>query len=98
MSTLMFNLVILAGLLGLGGAFLTLEYRALQGARGLWKLAALAPAMVVGWIVLGIIVNPPAHSLWPIEIIVWLIPAVVALLFIRLVQTMREQAHAITDV
>ena len=98
MSTLIFNLVILTGLLGLGGVFLVLEYRALHGAHGAWKVAALAPAMVVGWIVLGIIVNPPAHSLWPIEIIVWLIPAVVVLLFIRLVQNVHHQGHAISDV
>jgi hypothetical protein len=98
MSTLLLNIVILAGLLGLGGMFLVLEYRALRGARGAWKAAALAPAMVVGWIVLGIVVNPPAHSLWPIEIIVWLIPAVVALLFVRLVQSVRGHAHALTDV
>jgi hypothetical protein len=97
MSTLLFNLVILAGLLGLGGAFLILEYRALRGAHGAWKVAAMAPAMVVGWIVLGIVINPPAHSLWPIEIIVWLIPAVVALLFIRLVQGVRDDTRRLRN-
>jgi hypothetical protein len=91
MSPVVMNLAIFVSLIVLGVAFLVLEQRSLHHAHGVWKLIATLPAMVVGWIVLGIILNPKAHTLWEIEVIVWLIPAVVALVLMRLLQTHEKE-------
>lgn len=75
--------------------FLFLESRALLAWQGGWRIAAIAPAMVIGWITLGIVVNPAAHSLWPIELILWLIPAILILLIGRALVRGAERLHTI---
>jgi len=89
------DIAIFGALAVLGTLFLVLEAKALRRWEGAWRIAAMVPAMVVGWIVLGIILEPAAHTLWPIEIIVWLIPAIVALLLIRAMVRSAERLHTV---
>jgi hypothetical protein len=43
--------------------------------RGGWRLAAVLPAAVIGFVVLRIIIDtaldPTSHNLWPFEILIW---------------------------
>ena len=80
LGNVIMEFVTFAALAILAVVVVLLERHALRGSRGAWRFAALLPAMVVGWIALGILLNPPAHALWPVELIVWLIPAVMTLL------------------
>jgi peptidoglycan/LPS O-acetylase OafA/YrhL len=83
MSTNPLDLLIFLGMLVLFAFFLVLEYATIRQERGIRRWLAILPAMVVGWIVLGILLNPAAHTLWMIEIVLWLIPAIVVLLLLR---------------
>lgn len=70
----------------LGVPFLLLEVAALRRYRGPRRLIALLAAMVVAWITAGVILDPAAHPLWPIDIILWLVPAVLVLLVLRVLE------------
>lgn len=94
-SGVLLDIVIYGALAILGALFVYLEARAVRCWEGAWKVAAIVPAMVIGWVVLGIILNPAAHTLWPIEIILWLIPAIVALLLIRAMVRSAERLHSV---
>ena len=88
------DLLIFLGMLVLGAFFLALEYRTIRMGRGIRRWLAILPAMVVGWIVLGILLSPGAHTLWAIEIVLWLIPAIVVLLLLRGMRSSPARANA----
>ena len=77
------DFLVFAALTVLGGLFLILAIPAIGRYRGFRRLAALLAAMVVAWITAGVILDPAAHPLWPIDIILWLIPADIVLLVLR---------------
>jgi hypothetical protein len=83
MSASVPELVIIAAMVGLAVLFLMLEYHVVRSESGLRRWVAIIPAMVIGWITLGILLSPAAHTLWPLEIVLWLIPAILVLLFLR---------------
>jgi hypothetical protein len=43
--------------------------------RGGWRLAAAAPAVIMAFVVLRIVIDttrdPTSHNLWPFEIVIW---------------------------
>lgn len=49
--------------------------------RGRWRIAAVIPALVMGFVVLRIVIDtsrdPTSHNLWPFEIIMWGLPCCV---------------------
>ena len=50
---------------------------------GVWRILAVAPAFLLGYVVVRIVVDtsrdPTSHNLWPIEIVLWSAVGVVAL-------------------
>jgi hypothetical protein len=54
---------------------LAAEVFALVKLRGIWRLVALLPLFIVGFIVVRIVVDtqadPTSHNLWPFEVVVW---------------------------
>jgi len=94
-SQTLIDVAVLVALVLLFTVFLILESRALRTWHGVLRLVAMAPAMVIGWIILGIALNPPAHALWPIELILWLIPAILTLLVARVLFRAAERMHTI---
>jgi hypothetical protein len=83
MSASVPDIVITTAMVALALVFLVLETHAVRSESGLRRWVAIIPAMVVGWIALGILLSPEAHSLWPLELVLWLIPAILVLLFLR---------------
>lgn len=77
------DFLVFAALTILGGLFLLLAVPAIGRYRGLRRLVALLATMVVAWITAGVILDPAAHPLWPIDILLWLIPANLVLLLLR---------------
>jgi cation transporter-like permease len=77
------DVLVHAALVILGMAFLVLAVHALGRYRGLRRLVALLATMVVAWITAGVILEPATHPLWPIDILLWLIPADIVLLILR---------------
>jgi len=51
--------------------FLVAEVFALAQWRGAWRLAALLPLFVVGFIIIWIGVNPARHYLLAFEVMIW---------------------------
>ncbi len=88
------DILIFLVLVGIGFVFIRLEANALQHWRGVWRWLAVAPAVLVAWITLGIILSPAAHTLWQIEIILWLVPGMLLLLILRGVLLYRTRSHA----
>lgn len=83
MSTTFGDFLVRAGLIGLGLAFLALEISVLKRHGGGRRWAAIIAAVVVAWAVLDVALDPAAHPLWPIDIILWLVPGVLVLLVAR---------------
>lgn len=77
------DLLVWAGLIVLGLAFLALEASILKRRSGARRWVALFAAMIAAWVVLDVVLDPAAHPLWPIDIILWLIPGVLVLLLVR---------------
>jgi len=44
---------------------------------------ALLLAFGIAWVTTGVVLDPAAHPLWTIDLIVWLIPAICILLILR---------------
>ncbi len=63
--------MLVLGTFALVFGFLVASSRALYRWRGLWRWLALIPAGVVALVVVRILVQPEAHYLWPIEIMLW---------------------------
>lgn len=70
-------------LLLLGLVFLSLDLRALVRERGGHRVVALLLAFGIAWVTTGVVLDPAAHPLWTIDLIVWLIPAICILLILR---------------
>ena len=74
-----FMLFVLALFIG----FLSAGVFALVRWRGAWRLAALLPLFTVGFIVVRIVVDthaaPTSHNLWPFEVVIWSLLALVFL-------------------
>ncbi len=55
--------------------FLAAEVLALVRWRGIWRLVALLPLFMVGFIGVRIVVDtqadPTSHNLWPFEVVMW---------------------------
>lgn len=71
------------GMLGLGVLGLCLPAWALWQWRGGWRLAAAVPAALMGFVVarilVGVLIDPTSHNLWPFEILLAGVPSVVAM-------------------
>ncbi len=78
-------------LLVLGLVFLSLDLMALMRERGGHRVVALLLAFGIAWVTAGAILNPAAHPLWTVDIIVWLIPAICILLILRLFKANRRR-------
>jgi hypothetical protein len=65
---------------------------------GVWRWLALLPAPVLGFVILRIVidgsVDATSHNLWPFEILLWGIPAVVYLGLLWLLRLPKRVAHA----
>jgi len=63
--------------------FLAAEVFALVKWRGLWRLVALLPLLIVSFLLVRIVVDtqadPTSHNLWPLEVVIWSILALVFL-------------------
>lgn len=73
------DLAIYVALIVLGLTFLWLEAAVLGRHRGVRRWIALVAAAVVAWIISDVVLDPAVHPLWPIEIVLWLIPAILIL-------------------
>jgi cytochrome c oxidase assembly factor CtaG len=51
--------------------FLVASSYALYRWRGFWRWLALIPVVVVALVVIRILVQPEAHNLWPLEVLLW---------------------------
>ena len=63
--------MLVIGAFALVFCFLVASSRALYRWRGLWRNLALIPVGLVAVVVIRILVQPEAHNLWPVEIILW---------------------------
>lgn len=65
-------LVIILAIIAL---FVALEVIALRRMKGAWRLIACIPAaaliVIIMIIVVGILLDPTSHNLWPLEILMW---------------------------
>ena len=77
------DVVDVVSLLVLGLVFVSLDLTALIRSRGGHRVVALLLAFGIAWVTAGVILNPGAHPLWAVDIIVWLIPAICILLILR---------------
>ena len=63
------------GMLAFGVGGFIAPFWAIRRWRGLWRIAAVVPVIVLAFVVARIIVDtardPTSHNLWPIEIVIW---------------------------
>jgi hypothetical protein len=85
------HIVDVVTLLVLGLVFLFLDLAALTRQRGAHRVVALLLALGIAWVMAGPILDPAAHPLWAVDIIVWLIPSICILLILRLIGVNRSR-------
>jgi hypothetical protein len=85
------HIVDFVSLLLLGLVFLSLDLTAIVRELGAHRMVALLLAFAIAWVMAGVILDPGAHPLWSIDIIVWLIPAICILLMLRLFKANRRR-------
>jgi peptidoglycan/LPS O-acetylase OafA/YrhL len=85
------HIVDFVSLLLLGLIFLSLDLTAIVRGRGGHRVVALLLAVGIAWVMAGVILDPGAHPLWTVDIIVWLIPAICILLILRLFKANRRR-------
>jgi len=81
----------LLSLIVLGLLFLYLVLTALMRQRGAHRVVALLLAFGIAWVAAGVTLDPAAHPLWTVDLIVWLIPAICILLILRLYHANRRR-------
>jgi hypothetical protein len=73
-GTSLFAALFMVGVLALGVGGLVLPVRALVRWRGGWRLAAVVPTALMGFVVVrlivGVSIDPTSHNLWPFEILI----------------------------
>jgi len=73
--------------------FLAVEVFTLVQWRGAWRLAALLPLFIVGFIIIRIVVDPAQHYLLAFEVLVWSFLALVFLGLLAGIRWMMEFMH-----
>ena len=72
-----FMITVLTG--GVGISFAMLAVRALWAWQGPWQWALALPVLVISGVVLKIFIaiwlDPTAHNLWPLELLIWFLLA-----------------------
>jgi hypothetical protein len=83
------------GMLALGALGLIMPLRAMWRWRGGWRVAAVVPAALMGFVVLRLIIgttiDPTSHNLWPFEM---LMSGVLSVLIMVALTVMRKWAQA----
>jgi hypothetical protein len=81
--------------IGLGVGFVLLTLKGLWQWQGGWCWAMAAPLLLVVGAIANIVVaiwlDPTAHNLWPLELLVWLALALVAVAMLYLLRWLRRR-------